>query len=458
MKIMKKVYLDWNVINHLEESPELYEFILQNKAHFVFVYSPAHFSDLMKSYQEGEGNTYFKKDLERLETVCETHLMVYSNKKLNLYRCPPSEFMEKEGKDYPVSKFLLDSNLLEKSMRVDGLDLYGIFSESLKSVSFGSAIELPLFGSFSNAFELLNCSLDFIEKLMTDKEFVKTVRKGATNTANDKEITCINDYNPNEVIGAINAFFASQGTGVDVEGIIKKVIIDEQHGNEMLVFESLYAGLDLMRYHPDKRDLMNILTDADHAFYGSYCDVLVTDDAKMRYKAEAVYSYYGITTKIIGKQDLLQYLKNEINGEMKIEEPLKEVLSNQHIPEKYNEDDIYLKWTKLDNPFLGYFDKLEYQLYLSSGWFCFAFTKELRYTYFTETEKLFEIIKSMLHEPKSIELFEKDYVEKYRANDKSATFSFYLAPTIHMVLAVAEEGEYIIPVLYMVPQPSISAA
>ena len=49
---MKKIYLDWNIINHLEEDHDLFEFILQNQLHFVFVYSPAHFSDLMKSYIE----------------------------------------------------------------------------------------------------------------------------------------------------------------------------------------------------------------------------------------------------------------------------------------------------------------------------------------------------------------------------------------------------------------------
>ena len=153
---MKKIYLDWNVINHLEEIPELYEYILNNQSHFVFVYSPAHFSDLMRSYQKGGGNAFFEKDLDRLETVCETHLMRYFDKKMNIHRCPPREFLEKEGKDYPLFKDMLNPSYLEQSMTLDGLDLYGIFSESLKSVSFGKTVELPLFGSFSNAFELLN--------------------------------------------------------------------------------------------------------------------------------------------------------------------------------------------------------------------------------------------------------------------------------------------------------------
>ena len=226
----------------------------------------------------------------------------------------------------------------------------------------------------------------------------------------------------------------------------------------MLVFESLYAGLDIMRFHPDKKGLMNTLTDAEHAFYGSFCDVMVTDDAKMTLKTKAVYSFYGIQTKIIGKKDLLQYLKNEICSEMQFQEPLEEVLSDQHIPEKYNEDDIYLKWARLDHPFLSYFDKLEYQLFLSTGESCLAFIKELKYTYFTETDKLFDIIREILYEPGLIDAFEKEYVDKYNVNDKSATFIFDLSPTVRMVLTVTENSDYMVPVLYLIPMAGNNAA
>lgn len=455
---MKKIYLDWNIINHLEESPELFEFILQYQSHFVFVYSPAHFSDLMKSYNENGSNVYFEKDLKRLETICETHLMRYFEKKLNLHRCPPTEFLEKEGKDYPISKEFSNPDYFKESLNIDGLDLYTPFSDSLKSISFDKTIEIPLIGSFSNGFELLNGFMAFLKKVMTDKEFVRTIRAKVVADAKDKEIAHINDYDPDKVIGAINSFFAWYGSDVDVVGIIKKAIVENQQGDEKLLFESLYTSLDLMSFHPDKRDFMNIMTDADHAFYGGYCDVLVTNDAKMRLKAKAVYSYFGIQTKIIGKQELLQYLKDEISGEMKIEESVEEVMSNQHIPEKYNEGDVYLKWTTLDHPFFGYFDKLEYQLDLSSGRSCLVFTNQLKYTYFTETDKLFEIVKVVLHETDLIESFEKEYVQKYRTNDKCATFTFYLGPTFQLIFALEEKGEFLVPILYMIPSTYINAA
>lgn len=455
---MKKIYLDWNIINHLEENPELFEFILQYQSHFVFVYSPAHFSDLMKSYKENGSNEYFEKDLKRLENICETHLMRYFDKELCIHRCPPTEFLEKEGQDYPIFKDVFKPDFFKDSLSVDGLDLYGPFRDGLQAVSFDKTIEIPLIGSFSNGFELLNGFMAFLEKVMTDKEFVRTIRAKVVADAKDKEIAHINDYDPDKVIGAINSFFARYGSDVDVVGIIKKAIVENQQGDEKLLFESLYTSLDLMSFHPDKRDFMNIMTDADHAFYGGYCDVLVTDDAKMRLKAKAVYSYFGIQTKIIGKQELLQYLKDEISCEMKIEESVEEVMSNQHIPEKYNEGDAYLKWITLDHPFFGYFDKLEYQLDLSSGQSCLVFTNQLRYTYFTETDKLFEILKGMLKESVFIEAFEKEYVAKFMANDKTAIFSLYLEPTLQMILTVEEKDEFLIPILYIIPSACINAA
>ena len=81
---MKKIYLDWNVINHIHETTGLLDYLVEYQDHFVFVYSPAHFSDLMRSLKEGEENPYFVKDLKRFDTICETHLMKYDDNKMRL--------------------------------------------------------------------------------------------------------------------------------------------------------------------------------------------------------------------------------------------------------------------------------------------------------------------------------------------------------------------------------------
>ena len=96
---MRKIYLDWNIINHIEETPELFDFIKTHKSHFVFVYSPAHFADLMRSVKPGETNGYLNDDTEKLATICETHLLKFSDNKLNVYNCYPQEFFDMNNAD-----------------------------------------------------------------------------------------------------------------------------------------------------------------------------------------------------------------------------------------------------------------------------------------------------------------------------------------------------------------------
>lgn len=446
---MKKIYLDWNIINHLEEDHDLFEFILQNQLHFVFVYSPAHFSDLMKSYKENGGNTYFEKDLNRLETICETHLMYYSDKKMSVCKCPPTEFLEKEGKYYPTIKDVFNPDYFKNLMNHDGVEMYNHFCNSLKSISFENTIEMPLMDSFSNGLEYLNCTLAFFDKILSDKKFVNDFRTTITNNLTNKDIKKINSYQPDKIIEIVNAYLYEHGSEGGSHEIIRKALQDNNQYDEKLMFESLYIGLDFMRFHPDKRDLMNILTDADHAYYGSYCDVLVTSDAKMKSKAEAVYSHLNKKTKIISKQELLQYLKDEINGEMMIEEPLKEVMTNQNIPKEYSEDDVYVKYTTLEHPFWCYFDRLEYQLNLSSRQFCFVFTNQMKFTFYSETDKFLEILKKTFNEQQIYKKIETEYIAKVRLNDKTAVYSFSVDSKLRVTLATKEEGDHLTPMLYM---------
>ena len=167
---MKKIYLDWNIINHIDE--DLYKFILENQNHFVFVYSPAHFSDLMRSLKGNEYNEFFEKDIEKLGRICETHLMKYDGNKMNIHCCPPTEFLEKEGKNYPTISKMFNMSFYKDSLSVGEIDLFGIFCDSLKAIEFGSA-EFPLIGNFSNGLEFFQCMLQFLDSVLSDKKKIK---------------------------------------------------------------------------------------------------------------------------------------------------------------------------------------------------------------------------------------------------------------------------------------------
>ena len=449
---MKKIYLDWNIINHIDEIPGLYDFILNNQNHFVFVYSPAHFSDLMRSVKGDNYNEFFEKDIERLGRICETHLMKYSDNKMNLHRCPPSEFLEKEGKDYPVFSNLFNLGFYKDSLVVEEIDLFGVLSESLKAIEFGK-IELPLIGSFSNGLEFFQCLLGFLDGVFTDEKETKKLKSKIIESVPEKEIAQISNSTPQMVIDTINTFFEKNGIKEGLKEIIANGISDKQKGNDMLVFQALYLSLDFIKYYSDKRNLWNIIADAEHAYYGSYCDALVTGDDRMMHKTEAVYSYCGITTEIVSKQDVLEYLKNTIASENNIEEPLKEVLFDQHIPTEFDDNSVYCKWTRLKNPFWGYFNKLEYFLNLSTSQCWFRLSREIQFDkcfFYSETDKFFEIMRTILKRADIIEAFEREYAQKYGAKDLSASFSFFLSKDIQAILGVTEDENTIVPIMDLV--------
>lgn len=447
---MKKIYLDWNIINHIDE--DLYEFILENQNHFVFVYSPAHFSDLMRSLKGNEHNKFFEKDLDKLGRICETHLMRYDGNKMNLHRCPPTEFLEKEGKNYPTISKIFNLNYYKDNFPAIGeIDIFGIFCDSLKAIEI-DCTELPLIGKFSNGLEFFQCLLNFIDGVLSDKKKLNEI-KTKINEYIPKKIVSLNNITPQMVMDTINSFFRQQGINEDLIDIIKKGLSDAKICNDLLVFQSLYLCLDFYNFHSDKTRLWNIMTDAEHAYYGSYCDVLVTNDEKMKLKTQAMYSYYGITTKIVCKQDLLEYLKKIIADETNIKDPLNNVLSNQHLPTKFNKDTVYCKWTRIDNPMCGYFNKLEYFLHLTTMQkrFTFSWDREFeKCTFYTELDKFFEIMKSILYKQEFIKMFEAEYVAKIKAKDSSALFCFCFSDDVQVLLGAREEGDLLVPIMDLI--------
>lgn len=449
---MKKIYLDWNIINHIKETPELFEFIKKHQAHFVFVYSPAHFADLMRGVKPGETNIYLNKDIEKLETICETHLLKFSENKLNVYKCCPREFLEKEGKDYPLIEHFASLDYFKDSLRFDGMDLYSMFSDKLKATSLGETIEHPLFGSFSNVSEFFECLMNFMDKFLQDKTVSKEIKNKIKETDKYDELTSINNTNPKDVINLVNTNMARYGIEGNVVDIVKKYASENLKGDDMSVFKSVYLSLDFLNYHSDKRNLWNIMTDAEHAFYGSFCDVLVTNDSKMKLKTEALYSYFNKQTKVIAKEEFFDYLQKEIAKEFDFKDHIEELLTNQNIPDNQPKDSIYVKWKHVDTFLWGFFNRIEFHKHLDDGKSCFYLCRDTKYEecfFYSEIEKFFNIIRSLIKDNNVLEHFDIDYVNKYQQHDYSAGFAFYVNDNVLVVLQINEDGRCPLPCMFI---------
>ncbi len=76
-----------------------------------------------------------------------------------------------------------------------------------------------------------------------------------------------------------------------------------------MTIEKIFEFLELRRYFPDKStQFLSGLHDTTHAIYAAYCDVLVTNDKKLKNKTAAAYKWLGINTLVINPNELVNYL------------------------------------------------------------------------------------------------------------------------------------------------------
>lgn len=74
------------------------------------------------------------------------------------------------------------------------------------------------------------------------------------------------------------------------------------------LYHTLFNLIDSANYWGDKKTAhSNIarLYDAAHAYFAQVCDVLVTNDKRMRAKTKAVYSFLGVNTKVVSTNEYL---------------------------------------------------------------------------------------------------------------------------------------------------------
>lgn len=115
----------------------------------------------------------------------------------------------------------------------------------------------------------------------------------------------LNNIKPEEIINHLN-------TKVDISGY--KLSFNEllQQSQAMLPSEwkwgietnatAVFTFLDMVGYWKDKgTSSSNVarMWDASHCGLAAECDVLVSNDQRMRLKSEVVYRQYGITTRIL---------------------------------------------------------------------------------------------------------------------------------------------------------------
>ena len=367
---MLKIYLDWNSINNIQiRHPKLYELIKEYGHLFIFPYSNAHIRDLIVS--RSPMNKYFEKDLCTLTEICGKHHLAFENNVMQPLFGYPKDYIE----------------------------------------------------NFGDAWEIVQKS-----ELITPEQY-QLIKKIVRERMPDDVFKRIHGAKPMEVFGIVNEYLDSEKQGMSIQSLtLKDALIFRQFMNKEAEFKALCLALDVFGFHPEKKNkaFTNIDTDASHIFYAAHCDYLVSDDGKMRAKAEAMYAEYKIQTKVRTIQQLEEMILEEVEKEYSLQNLLK------CIDEFGHPRDLVDEHFGCSGP-------------PNSALFAYSFNNT-PYLYYTELTRFFDFVMSFLPDDMK-DVFLKEYVDEICSRDKRRAMDarfYFECPNLN--LSFAFYGDPITPV------------
>ncbi len=429
---MLKIYLDWNIISYLkkEEYIDLRNYIAEVKEFFVFPYSRAHLQDLYQS-KSPTNIIKFEQDLETLTDICHTHLLDYNNSidAPYPYECTPRQYMERESLTLQAYTSGFESfSFTELLKSVMDETTFESIRNFLFTTPLESSIVNPNNGSLIlNLWDALLFILDNLSSILKNEKLEVEIYKSLCKTEGERSIQEIRNINSSDIFDFLNELCISKTNKNLTDTII--ATLEKIHGiNSYNYFLAEYTTLAFCGYSRDKkRNILNIMTDALHAYYAMRCDVLVTKDDGMRKKAQAEFIRFNSLTKIITIEELQTFLDKELYKQYNLDYIQHEVIPKYSKGEDRGEGKLAYK--NVPSPIWGLFtncikipeapDALALKVNIDPN----------GYIYYTELKRFFLLVMENLSY-KQKDIFHKEVINKFLTRNKrvihSIKFSFYL--------------------------------
>ena len=422
---MLKIYLDWNIISYLKEEEyiDLRDYIAEVKDYFVFPYSRAHLQDLYQS-KSPTNTVKYEQDLETLTDICETHLLEYNNgtDAPYPYECTPRQYIEKESLTLQAYKSGFESisfTELFKSM-MDTTTFEGI-RNYLFSIPLENSIENPNNGLLiRNLWDAIIFLLDNLSSILKNEKLEVEIYKSMCKIEGERSIQEIRNINSSDIFDYLNELCISR-TNKNLTDTILATLEKINGINSYNYFLAEYTTLAFCGYSRDKkRNILNIMTDALHAYYAMRCDVLVTKDDGMRKKAQAEFIKFKSLTKIITFEELRSFLETELHNQYNLDYIQNEVIPKYSKGEDRGEGKLAYK--NVPSPICGLFtnciripeapDTLALKVNLDPN----------GYVYYTELKRFFNLVmKNLTYKQRNI--FQKEVIDKFLTRNKGIILS-----------------------------------
>ena len=317
---MLNIYLDSNIISYLQypenytkmagdNSISIVKAYLDNLIYPVSVlYSPAHLMDSRKQFGKTPALALAKlefisqltKNTCLLQDIYTKEIRIEVRNATGLFSAYNDlhKVSVELGNRTKIATLVEDSGLFEayKKAEVNYLEVAHCFKDL--PISFRRTKESP------NVFSLMCDLAEQFDPLFTDGHSLYKILRDKMQF--DTAITdkLVGQKNP---LTVADQLLPETETGQLMQDVMTDSFRLAPDNREDLI-ASLFMNLDSLGYRQDKlrpgHGYMSVATDAQHAFYASYCDIFVTQDERTADKAKAVYEYLQLPTKVVNLNEL----------------------------------------------------------------------------------------------------------------------------------------------------------
>ncbi|MCU6771602.1 Uncharacterised protein [uncultured Bacteroides sp.] len=422
---MLKIYLDWNIISYLknEEYKDLRDYIAQVNEFFIFPYSRAHIQDLYQS-KSPTNDVKFKQDLDTLTEICQTHLLEYND---NIdaqypYECTPRQYIERESLTLQAYTSGFEPiNFTELIRSVMDVTSFENIHKFLLAYPLATPIQNPNNGLLiSNLWDALTFSLENFSLLLRDKKLEVEIYKSMCKLEGERSIQEMQNIDSSDIFDYLNELCIRR-TNKNLTDTILSTLETINGINSYNYFLAEYTTLALCGYCRDKkRNILNIMTDALHAFYAMRCDVLVTKDDGMKKKAKAEFFRFNSPTRIIEIEELRTFLETELHNQYNLDYIQHEVIPKYSKGEDRGERKLAYK--NVPSPIWGLFTNC---IRIPQAPNTLALKVNLApngYIYYTELKHFFNLLMENMSDKEKTN-FQKEVIDKFLTRNKGIFLS-----------------------------------
>jgi hypothetical protein len=448
---MIRVYLDWSVVSNYkrQDFSELRDFISAHKEILQFPYSPAHFKDLMKSYRVD--NKFFDEDLNNLDYLSETHFLRWGKEGIEVLSASPKQYFQCEKQSgsifstMDIEKVFSDldgddfgngeiGTLMKKlfQLQPSGIEITNENKELLQKM-------FPNLTEQSSMWDLMKDVMPFGKRLMQERDYYKDFRKSISDKGFKLEANSGN-WSPEDVIKKIDEFLQQQNTKLTFAEYVATCFKHKKEPvNRFEYYTTAYLMLDMIGYKSDKLpkptdNMQNIQNDAEHSFYSAHCDYFVAIDKNLRTKTEVLFKEFNIPTIVVTPDELIETLKFKIHVPSTNEHYVNEafdLLKKENIVETYLKSDHTNVDTcvfRLPIYYFNFFNYAIYHHYPEQNGFILTFKKAFKnysnFIFYTEADRLFDIICKYFGIENQEEYLEKKKEFVYGDKEVNITWQF----------------------------------